>query len=121
MVRKKSDIADKVTATTNETIATNIENVEIAADTSASENQSIDNFKPTEGEDAVVEGETNTKLANTETLLATRLGDLKLAMINLGIDVANGLINRNRFPSREEVDGINAICKLYETLLSHNI
>ena len=38
------------------------------------------------------------------------------SLLRLGIDLATGMHDKTRFPSTQEVAGIDALCKLYGTL-----
>ena len=46
--------------------------------------------------------------------------DFEQSLLRLGIDLATGMHDKTRFPSAQEVSGIDALCKLYGTLRGYH-
>ena len=46
--------------------------------------------------------------------------EFEQSLLRLGIDLATGMYDKTRFPSAQEVAGLDALCKLYGTLKGYN-
>lgn len=66
----------------------------------------------TPGEIVHVEPGTKVVIEQSKSLIA----QFEESLVRLGIDLATGMHDKTRFPSTQEVAGIDALCKLYGTL-----
>ena len=46
--------------------------------------------------------------------------EFEQSLLRLGIDLATGMYDKTRFPSTQEVAGLDALCKLYGILKGYN-
>lgn len=46
--------------------------------------------------------------------------EFEQSLLRLGIDLATGMYDKTRFPSTQEVAGLDALCKLYGTLKGYH-
>ena len=68
----------------------------------------------------IVHVEPGTKVAIEKKEQPPCIIDFEQSLLHLGIDLATGMHEKTRFPSTQEVAGIDALCKLYGTLKGYN-
>ena len=70
----------------------------------------------TSGEIVHVEPDTKVVIEKSKPLII----QFEESLLRLGIDLATGMYDKTRFPSTQEVAGIDALCKLYGTLKGYH-